>query len=447
MPAVHWEPVELAGWGRTARARTLACGPRDAAAAAAALAEANGSTILPHGAGRSYGDVALNSGGRALLTGGLNRILDFDAASGEVVCEAGVTFCDLMEAFLPRGYLFPVSPGTAFTTMGGAVANDVHGKNHERAGSFGDHVIWLDLALASGEVRRVCPRTDPDLFAATIGGIGLTGLILRVCFCLQAVPSASVEVQERRIADLDGFLAAFAECRSRSTFSVGWIDAMARGRHLGRGILETAEPAATDSAPPSAVRQRIVPFDFPSGVLNPLSIRLFNELYYRRVPATGRRRTLPIRKFLYPLDALGHWNRIYGRRGFYQFQCVIPDRAAAAGITALLEAIARARGGSFLAVLKTLGEGGPGHLSFPEPGCTLAMDFPRSSAVPKLLHELERITLKHAGRVYLAKDALLSAAGFGAMYPRLGAFRAVLERVDPNRRFASDMARRLRIRS
>jgi decaprenylphospho-beta-D-ribofuranose 2-oxidase len=222
---------------------------------------------------------------------------------------------------------------------------------------------------------------------------------------------------------------------------------MARGRHLGRGILETAEPAATDSAPRSAVRQRIVPFDLPSGVLNPLSIRLFNELYYRRVPATGRRRTLPIRKFLYPLDALGHWNRIYGRRGFYQFQCVIPDRAAAAGITALLEAIARARRGSFLAVLKTLGEGGPGHLSFPERGCTLAMDFPRSSAVPKLLHELERITLKHDGRVYLAKDALLSAAGFGAMYPRLSAFRAVLERVDPNRRFASDMARRLRIRS
>ena len=246
---MDWRPVELTGWGRTARARVLACGPRDAAEATAALAEANGATILPYGGGRSYGDVALNGAGRALLTGGLNRILEFDAATGAVVCEAGVTFRDLMEAYLPRRYLVPVSPGTAFATIGGAVANDVHGKNHERAGSFGDHVLWLDLALPSGEVRRVCPRTDPELFAATIGGIGLTGLILRVCFRLQAVPSASVAVEERRIADLDGFMAAFAECRATATFSVGWIDAMARGRQMGRGILEIAELAPADAAP------------------------------------------------------------------------------------------------------------------------------------------------------------------------------------------------------
>ena len=414
--------------------------------ATAALAEANGATILPYGGGRSYGDVALNGAGRALLTGGLNRILEFDAATGAVVCEAGVTFRDLMEAYLPRRYLVPVSPGTAFATIGGAVANDVHGKNHEVAGSFGDHVVWLDLALPSGEVRRVCPRTDPELLAATIGGIGLTGLILRVCFRLQAVPSASVAVEERRIADLDGFMAAFAECRATSTFSVGWIDAMARGRQMGRGILETAELAPADAAPVRSPRQRKVPFDLPSGVLNPLSIRLFNELYYRRVSAAGRRRTVPIQKFLYPLDALGHWNRIYGRRGFYQFQCVIPDRTAPAGITALLETIARARRGSFLAVLKTLGQGGRGHLSFPERGYTLALDFPRAGPVPALLGELERIALKHDGRVYLAKDALLSAEGFRAMYPRLGEFRDVLARVDPDRRLASDMARRLCIR-
>ncbi|MGH6904018.1 MAG: FAD-binding protein [Geminicoccaceae bacterium] len=438
--------MELTGWGRTAHARVLACGPRDAAQATAALAEANGATILPYGGGRSYGDVALNGAGRALLTGGLNRILEFDAATGAVVCEAGVTFRDLMEKYLPRRHLVPVSPGTAFATIGGAVANDVHGKNHEVAGSFGDHVLWLDLALPTGEVRRVCPRSDPELLAATIGGIGLTGLILRVCFRLQAVPAASVEVEERRIADLDAFMAAFAECRATATFSVGWIDTMARGRHTGRGILETAEFAAVDVAPFRRARQRNVPFDLPSGVLNPFSIRLFNELYYRRVSATGRRRTVPIQKFLYPLDALGHWNRIYGRRGFFQFQCVIPDRTAPAGIAALFETIARARRGSFLAVLKTLGQGGRGHLSFPERGYTLALDFPRTGPVPALLGELERITLKHDGRVYLAKDATLSAAGFGAMYPRLPAFRGVLARVDPERRLASDMARRLRIR-
>jgi decaprenylphospho-beta-D-ribofuranose 2-oxidase len=443
---VHWHPVELAGWGRTTRAQVLACAPRDVAQATAALADANGATILPHGGGRSYGDVALNGAGRALLTAGLNRILEFDAATGAVVCEAGVTFRDLLEKYLPRRHLVPVSPGTAFATIGGAVANDVHGKNHEVAGSFGDHVLWLDLALPSGEVRRVCPQSDPQLFAATIGGVGLTGLILRVCFRLQAVPSASVEVEERRIADLDAFMAAFAECRATSTFSVGWIDAMARGRHLGRGILETAEFAAVDVAPFRRARQRNVPFDFPSGVLNPLSIRLFNELYYRRVSAAGRRRALPIQEFLYPLDALGHWNRIYGRRGFYQFQCVIPDNSAPAGIAVLLEAIAHARRGSFLAVLKTLGQGGRGHLSFPERGYTLALDFPRAGPVKALLRQLERIALKHGGRVYLAKDALLSAESFRAMYPRLGEFRDVLARVDPDRRLASDMARRLRIR-
>jgi decaprenylphospho-beta-D-ribofuranose 2-oxidase len=443
---MDWRPVELAGWGRTARARVLACRPRDATEATAALAEANRATILPYGGGRSYGDVALNGAGRALLTSGLNRILEFDAATGAVVCEAGVTFRDLMEAYLPRRYLVPVSPGTAFATIGGAVANDVHGKNHEVAGSFGDHVVWLDLALPSGEVRRVCPRTDSELLAATIGGIGLTGLVLRVCFRLQAVPSASVAVEERRIGDLDGFMAAFAQCRATSTFSVGRIDAMARGRQMGRGILETAEFAAVDVAPFRRARQRNVPFDFPSGVLNPFSIRLFNELYYRRVSTAGRRRTVPIQKFLYPLDALGHWNRIYGRRGFFQFQCVVPDRTAPAGITALLEAIARARRGSFLAVLKTLSQGGRGHLSFPERGYTLALDFPRAGPVPALLGELERIALKHDGRVYLAKDALLSAEGFRAMYPRLAKFRDVLARVDPDRRLASDMARRLCIR-
>jgi decaprenylphospho-beta-D-ribofuranose 2-oxidase len=445
MAAGSWRPVELTGWGRTTRAPMLACTPPDAAAAAAALADGAACAIVPHGGGRSYGDAALNSGGHALLTSGLDGIFESDAATGEVICEAGVTFADLIARYLPRGRMVPVSPGTAFATIGGAVATDVHGKNHDHAGSFGDHVIWLDLALPSGEIRRICPRTDPELFAATIGGIGLTGLILRVCFRLRAMPSASVDLEERRIADLDGILAALAESRARSTFSVAWIDGLARGRRLGRGIIETAEPAASDAPGRRVAWPKSVPFDLPSCVLNPLSIGLFNELYYRRVPVSGRHRTVPLRKFLYPLDALGHWNRIYGGRGFYQFQCVIPERAASAGITALLEAISRARRGSFLAVLKTLGARGHGHLSFPERGYTLAMDFPRSGPVEALLNELEQITLRHQGRIYLAKDALLSAAGFRAMHPRLGAFRDVLGRVDPHRRLSSDMARRLQI--
>jgi len=443
--ALAWAPVELAGWGRATRARTFACRPATVEAAGAAFCEAP-APVVAYAAGRSYGDAALNAGGRTILTGALDRILAFDPASGEVVCEAGVTFRRLLERFLPEGFLVPVSPGTAYITVGGAVANDVHGKNHEGAGSFGRHVRWLDLALPSGEILRVTPEDEPELFRATLGGIGLTGLILRACVRLQRVPSGVVLVEEQRARDLDAFMAAFEASRARATFSVGWFDALARGRHFGRGILETAE-FAPDAALPLRLRRPCnVPFDLPPGLLNPLTIRLFNEVYFRRVPAGGRRRPVRVERFLYPLDCLGDWNRIYGPGGFFQFQCVIPDHEAGAGIQALLEAIGATRQGSFLAVLKTLGESRAGHLSFPRRGWTLALDFPRTRRTRDLLRRLEAIALAHAGRVYLAKDALLSAAGFRAMYPELAAFCAVLDRIDPERRLASDMARRLRIR-
>jgi decaprenylphospho-beta-D-ribofuranose 2-oxidase len=445
MSEPQWRPVRLSGWGRSRQVGTLACRPATPEAAAAALAAAPG-PLIAHGAGRSYGDAALNDGGHTILTDALDRIESFDPASGEIVCQPGVTFRQLLEHFLPQRWLFPVSPGTAFTTLGGAVANDVHGKNHELDGSFGDHLRWLDLALPDGEVRRVSPERDPELFRATVGGIGLSGLILRLAFALRRVPSGSVAVREQRIADLDAFMAAFESCRRQATFSVGWIDTTARGRGFGRGILETAAPAPADAGRVRPRRPLAVPFDFPGGVLNPLTVRAFNALYFRRVPSSGRTRVVPVEHFLYPLDAIGRWNRIYGARGFYQFQAVIPDRAAGAGIPALLEAVVAARRASFLAVLKTMGRPGRGFLSFPLPGTTLALDFPRRDDTPALLRRLEEITLAHGGRVYLAKDALLSPAGFAAMYPELPSLRAVLDRVDPDRRLASDMSRRLRIR-
>ncbi len=441
-----WKPMTLAGWGRSSRAAVEACRPERVAEAQRAIGLAGTEGIIAHGSGRSYGDAALNGGGRVLLTRRLDRILAFDPATGDLVAEPGVTFADLLDVFLPRGFIAPATPGTAFATLGGAVANDVHGKNHDRAGSFGDHLQWLDLLLPSGEIRRVSPDADGELFAATIGGVGLTGVVLALAFRLQRVPSPAVSLRERRIGDLEAFLAAFAEQRASATYSVGWIDGLARGRHLGRGILELAEPAEDAGtlalAPP---RARRMPIDLPAFALNPASVGLFNALYYRRVPAGGRTRLLPYRQFLYPLDALHDWNRIYGRRGFYQFQCVLPDPAAPSGLRALLEAISQTRAASFLAVLKTLGGEGRGHLSFPMRGHTLALDFPRASGAEALMARLERLTLDHGGRIYLAKDACLSAAGFAAMYPRLDAFRAVLARVDPQRRMASDMSRRLAI--
>jgi decaprenylphospho-beta-D-ribofuranose 2-oxidase len=441
-----WKTMTLTGWGRTSRAEVAACRPERAPAAIRLLGTRYEHGILAYGKGRSYGDAPLNGGGNVLLTERLNRMVSFDPADGTLVCESGVTFDDLLDAFLPRGFLPPTTPGTAFATIGGAVANDIHGKNHDRVGSFGDHVLWLDLILPSGELVRISPTERPDLFAATIGGIGLTGVILNVCFRLRPVASSSVVVREQRMPNLDAFMAGLAQARDTAGYSVGWIDGMAHGAALGRGILETAETAPADAAPPGKVKARAVPVDFPGFALNPFSINLFNQAYYRRVPAEGRTRTLPVRQFFYPLDAIHHWNRIYGKRGFYQFQSVIPDAEAAAGLRRMLEAISDARAGSFLAVLKTLGGEGRGHLSFPMRGYTLALDFPRRDGVEGLLARLAAISLDHGGRVYLAKDAVLDAESFACMYPKLGEFRDVLDTIDPERRIQSDLARRLNIR-
>jgi decaprenylphospho-beta-D-ribofuranose 2-oxidase len=370
----------------------------------------------------------------------------FDPVNGELVCEAGVTFLDLLRTFLPKGFLPPVVPGTAFATLGGGVATDVHGKNHDRAGSLGEHVRWLDLALPSGEVVRISPRERPEWFAATVGGVGLTGIIVRLGLGLARVSSAWVTRHEHRIGDLDHFFGALEANRAESTYSVGWIETTARGAALGRGILETADPAVGAGLRAPVRRMRAVPVDFPGGALNPWSVKLFNQLYWRRVPAGGRVRTMPLEDFLLPLDALERWNRIYGRRGFYQFQCVLPDAEAHRGVSSLLEAVAKTSRASFLSVIKTLGGEGRGHLSFPMRGYTLALDFPKAPGVDELLVRLERITLDHGGRVYLAKDARLSPEGFAAMYPKLERFREVLSELDPDGRMQSDLARRLRIR-
>jgi decaprenylphospho-beta-D-ribofuranose 2-oxidase len=265
---------------------------------------------------------------------------------------------------------------------------------------------------------------------------------------MMRVPSAVLRVRERRCGDLASFLEALLEARKRAAYSVGWIDGLAKGRALGRGILEEAdpEPASAADMRPSRNRGLGVPVDLPGFLLNGATVSLFNAAYYRRVPMGGRERLLSYERFLYPLDSIHRWNRIYGRRGFYQFQCVLPEASAPQGLRRMLEEIASAGRASFLAVLKTLGAEGRGFLSFPMRGFTLALDFPRRRGVEELLTRLERLTLDHGGRIYLAKDALLSSDGFRAMYSRLPEFQAVLDEVDPERRLSSDMARRLRIR-
>jgi len=438
----------LSGWGRTKKSPSVTLLPSGMEDALTAFGDPTGRAhgLIAHAAGRAYGDCALNDQGCAVLTSGLNRIISFDPASGLLEVEPGVSFRQLVDEFLPRGFMVPVSPGTGFATIGGAVANDVHGKNHEQAGSFCNHVEALDLLTPSGRVHTIGPAAEQRLFEATCGGLGLTGLITRIRFRLKPVPGPSVLRRVERVGDLDAFLAAM-QAQAGASYSVGWIDGTARGRGLGRGILETAEPVAGDLPKPSG-RALKIPFNFPDLALNPLSIRAFNALYFRKAPAVPRSGAVRYEKFLYPLDALHDWNRIYGVRGFYQFQNVVPFENGAAALRELLEVIAGSRRASFLAVLKRLGaaRGVSGPLSFPMPGYTLALDFPSGAGIEALYERLVGITLKYGGRVYLAKDALLGAGAFREMYPRWRDFVGVLEEIDPKRRLQSDMSRRLGLR-
>ena len=440
----------LSGWGRVHRSPSVTLRAAAVSEALTAFAEpARAHGLIAHAAGRSYGDCALNGQGTALLTGALNRILGFDPTTGVVQAEPGVTFRALLAATLPHGFTVPVTPGTSFATLGGAVANDVHGKNHEAAGSFAQHVAELDLLTPDGTLRTIGPSQDAELFRATCGGLGLTGIITRIAVVLAPAAGNAMAVRVQRLPDLDAFLAAMDAARA-ATYAVGWIDGTARGAALGRGILETAEPAA-HTLPPRSRRDLRVPFDFPGWALNPASIGLFNRLYFRSAPASARTRLVRAEKFFYPLDAIDGWNRIYGARGFHQFQNVVPFEGGAEALRELLEVITQSRRASFLAVLKRLGpgraaSGQAGFLSFPQPGYTLALDFPAGPGIDALYARLAGITLRFGGRVYLAKDALLDAGSFRAMYPLWPAFRAVLERVDPQGRLQSDMSRRLRLR-
>ena len=440
--SLRWKEMALTGWGRGTPAAMRVARPERRPDIAAALA--GDGSVLARGAGRAYGDAAQLSGGRAILTDRLDRILAFNSVTNVVECEPGVPFRKLFETFLPKGLVPPVSPGTAHVTVGGAIAADVHGKNHDRHGSFGDHVEWIDVLLADGRTLRASMQENAELFRATIGGMGLTGIVVRAAFRL--LPgSAQVDVRETRIRDLDEFFAAFEAARHASTFSVGWIDALARGKSLGRGVFETAEFAPGNSARPSARKPLPVPFDLPGFALSSASVRVFNEFYWRRVPAAGRQETRGLERFLFPLDSLTGWNRLYGKRGFYQFQSVVPDAQAHAATRAMLEAIAAGGNASFLAVLKTLGGAGRGHLSFPMRGVTLALDIPRAPGADALMRGLERIARDAGGRIYLAKDATMSPETFAETYPELPKFEAALREFDPDGRFASDQSRRLGI--
>lgn len=435
------------GWGRTAPtlARPVSTCVHDVAATVAAAGPRG---IIARGLGRSYGDPAQNAGGDVLTP--LPSSIDLDEATGLARVSAGTSLHDLIRAALPRGWFVPVTPGTRYVTVGGAIATDVHGKNHHRDGGFGSHVRELRLVTADGGEWTVSPQQDGELFWATVGGMGLTGVITEATVAMTPVESPLLRVHTRRVDDLATLMALMQEADRDATYSVAWIDTLARGRHLGRSVLTTGEHASADEArarggtgagvPGDPLR--VVPPVVPSGLVSRTSIRAFNELWFRKAPRDRRDELQGVGQFFHPLDGIADWNRLYGPAGFVQYQLVVPDRAAEV-LPVVLERIAERGHPSFLSVLKRLGDEGPGLLSFPLRGWTLAMDLPAARDLEPLLRELDALVLGAGGRHYLAKDARMSPETLAAGYPRLAEFRRIRDRVDPNRVFCSDLARRL----
>jgi FAD/FMN-containing dehydrogenase len=399
-----------------------------------------GQRVLPYGMGRSYGDVCLNPGGSLWLTQGANHWLDFDADAGLLTCQAGALLADIQHLLAPRGWMLPVTPGTQFVTVGGAIANDVHGKNHHVAGSFGNHVRSLTLQRTDGRTIVCGPDHGMDWFRSTVGGLGLTGLITQATLQLRRVAGPWLATETIAFDTLERFYALAAESEAEWEYTVSWIDCLDK---RGRGVFLRANHCAADACVPEHAPRKshlAMPVTPPLSLVNAASLRAFNALYYHAHRLRAGSAVSHYRSFFYPLDGIARWNRMYGPLGFYQYQCVVPFEGGEQAIAALLAQIAGSSQGSFLAVLKTFGERPSlGHLSFPKPGITLALDFPNlGNKTLRLVSQLDAIVSAAGGRIYPAKDARMPAQLFQSGYPHWEQF---IPYRDPG--ISSAMSRRL----
>jgi decaprenylphospho-beta-D-ribofuranose 2-oxidase len=445
--------TSLRGWGRTAPTVATVRRPRTVEDVARAVGAVGSRGVIARGLGRSYGDPAQNAGGLVLDMTGLAGVHSIDPDSGLADVDAGVSLDTLMRAALPFGLWVPVLPGTRQVTVGGAIGADVHGKNHHTKGSFGNHVLAMDVVLADGTVRGLTPDgPDADLFWATVGGMGLTGVIVRATVQLHRTESAYFVVDTDRTADLDELMALLTDGSDDTYgYSAAWFDTTTTGAALGRAVLTRGSLATVDQLP-AKLRAKPLKFDapqlltvpdvFPNGLANRYTLRAFSELWYRKAPKRQRGAVQNISTFYQVLDLFGDWNRLYGSRGFLQYQFVVPFGEEPT-FRRVVEKIAHSPYCSGLNVLKRFGEGNPAPLSFPVPGWTITVDFPVARGLDRFCTELDELVLGAGGRLYLAKESRATAATFRRGYPRFDEWRKIRDAADPARVFSSDMARRL----
>lgn len=437
----------LTGWGLTPKISTIVSEP---GASEIPDVVKGSTTVTPRGLGRGYGDCAVSSRGVTLLTSRLDRI---DEIVGDtVVVEAGVSLARLLARIIPEGFFVPVTPGTRFVTIGGAIAADIHGKNHHRDGSFGQHLEWLEILGADGRIIRATPHEHHELFWATIGGMGLTGLIIRAAVKLLRIETSQISVLTTRHKNLDALMQAMMDRDTTHRYTVAWVDTLASGRSHGRSVLWAGDHALRADLSHRASRhplryevgQRLrIPSAIPISAVRASTVRVFNEVWFRRAHRRPTHSTESIAKFFHPLDGVGSWNHLYGPRGFVQYQFVVPDRHSEL-VGNFLQTLSTRRVPAFLSVLKRFGARSQGWLSFPSPGWTLAVDIPASSeGLARLLDAFDEQVVHAGGRVYLAKDARLRPSLMKKMYPRLAEFQSLRRTIDPERQFSSHLATRL----
>lgn len=432
----------LSGWGNYPRVAAEVCEPSSVSSLQEAVRAAE--TILPRGLGRSYGDSSL--AGTVISLRRLNRILAFDESVGLITAEGGAPLGTILETVIPCGWFLSVTPGTKHVTLGGAIASDVHGKNHHKEGSFGDHAISMDVVKADGSVVFCSPTESPELFHAVIGGMGLVGIVVRATLRLKPIETSFVSQAIVRTKNFEETLQVFHDAND-TTYSLGWVDGSAHGSALGRGVVFLGEHAPVSrlparTAPLALFRKKALPVPpLPTFALRKATEKAFNSLYYHTHPS--RESLVSYDPFFYPLDRFSRWNRVYGRRGFIEYQCVIPKHAGTRAIRLLLEAIAASGCPSFLMGIKTFGKGNQNLLSFPMEGYTLGVDFPVRERLFPLLALFDEIVMRAGGRIYLTKDARMPKAVFDAGYPRAEEFRRYKRRVDPSNKFRSLQSMRL----